>query len=161
MNERTIEFATFAAGRFWEVEATFREVDGVLDAVVGYAGGHLGSPTHEQVRDGTTGHAEAVQVHFDPSIVTYEELLEVFWDSHDPTTANRQGSDIGPQYRSAIFVHSPEQERVARESKSRVGRSGRFRRPVVTEIVAAASFHRAEEHHQQYLAKGGRAHGHR
>ena len=161
MNERTIEFATFAAGRFWEVEATFREVEGVLDAIVGYAGGHLENPTHEQVRDGTTGHAEAVQVHFDPSIVTYEELLEVFWDSHDPTTANRQGSDIGPQYRSAIFVHSPEQERVARDSKSRVGRSGRFRRPVVTEIVAAASFHRAEEYHQQYLAKGGQAHGRR
>jgi peptide-methionine (S)-S-oxide reductase len=150
------EKATFAAGCFWGVEAAFRRVPGVLETQVGYTGGHTDHPTYEQVCTDRTGHAEAVEVTYDPGRVSYGELLRVFWEIHDPTTPNRQGPDVGSQYRSAIFTHSPEQQRMAGESRADVGRSGRFRRPVVTEIVPAQTFWRAEEYHQRYLEKHGR-----
>lgn len=149
--------ATFAAGCFWGVEAAFRQVPGVLATTVGYTGGSRANPTYEDVCTDTTGHAEAVEVTYDPSRVSYEQLLEVFWNSHDPTTLNRQGPDVGTQYRSAIFYHTPEQEAAARASKRRLEASGRFPRPIVTEIVPAAAFWRAEEYHQQYLEKRGLA----
>ena len=152
------EKATFAAGCFWGVEAAFRQVPGVLDAAVGYSGGGLPDPTYEDVCTGRTGHAESVQVEFDPARVSYDQLLDVFWENHDPTTPNRQGPDVGTQYRSAIFFHNPEQEKSARESKSRLEASGRYRRPVVTEIAPASQFWRAEDYHQRYLEKRGLAH---
>ena len=152
-----MEKATFAAGCFWGIEARFREVEGVVETSVGYTGGKLDSPTYHDVCSGTTGHAEAVQVAFDPTRVSYEELLDIFWGIHDPTTPNRQGPDVGEQYRSAIFFHSPEQERAARESKARLDASGRFKRPIVTQIVPAAPFWPAEEYHQRYLEKRGLA----
>jgi len=150
------EKATFAAGCFWGVEAAFRRVPGVLETQVGYTGGHTDHPTYEQVCTDRTGHAEAVEVTYDPARVSYGDLLQVFWEIHDPTTPNRQGPDVGSQYRSAIFTHTPEQKRMAEESRAAVGRSGRFRRPVVTEIVPAQTFWRAEEYHQRYLEKHGR-----
>ena len=150
-----MEKATFAAGCFWGVEARFREIPGVIDAAVGYTGGSLAEPTYRDVCSGATGHAEAVEVTFDPGRVSYDELLNAFWTLHDPTTPNRQGPDVGEQYRSSIFIHGPEQERLARESKARLEASGRFKRPVVTEIVPAARFWRAEEYHQRYLEKRG------
>jgi peptide-methionine (S)-S-oxide reductase len=150
--------ATFAAGCFWGVEAAFRQVPGVVDAAVGYTGGALPDPTYEDVCTDRTGHAEAVQVEFDPAKVSYERLLDVFWDNHDPTTKNRQGPDVGTQYRSAIFYHDADQQKAASESKDRLEKSGRFRRPIVTEIVPAATFWRAEEYHQKYLEKRGLAH---
>lgn len=150
-----MEKATFAAGCFWGVEAAFRRVEGVISTTVGYTGGWLESPTYEDVCTGTTGHAEAVLVEFDPSRVSYEDLLEVFWSIHDPTTPNRQGPDIGPQYRSAIFYHTPEQEAAARAAKANLERSGRFTRPIVTEIVPASTFYPAEEYHQRYYEKRG------
>ncbi len=149
------EEATFAAGCFWGVEAAFREVPGVRSTAVGYSGGTLPNPTYEDVCSDKTGHAEVVQVEYDPSRVTYQKLLEVFWENHDPTTLNRQGPDVGTQYRSAIFFHSPEQEAAARASKEKLDRSGRYRRPIVTEIAPASEFYRAEEYHQQYLEKRG------
>jgi len=150
--------ATFAAGCFWGVEARFRRVHGVVDTMVGYTGGHTESPDYEQVCTGATGHAEAVQVTYDPRKVTYEQLLEVFWNGHDPTTPNRQGPDVGSQYRSAIFFHSPEQEAAARESKAAAGASGTFGdRPIVTQIEPAPTFWPAEPYHQRYLEKRGRA----
>ena len=150
------EKATFAAGCFWGVEAAFRRVPGVLETQVGYTGGHTDHPTYEQVCTDRTGHAEAVEVTYDPARVSYGDLLRVFWEIHDPTTPNRQGPDLGSQYRSAIFTYSPEQQRMAEESRAAVGGSGRFRRPVVTEIVPAQTFWRAEEYHQRYLEKHGR-----
>jgi len=150
------EKATFAAGCFWGVEAAFRRVPGVLETQVGYTGGHTDHPTYEQVCTDRTGHAEAVEVTYDPARVSYGDLLRVFWEIHDPTTPNRQGPDVGSQYRSAIFTHSPDQKRMAEESRAAVGRSGRFRRPVVTEIVPSQTFWRAEEYHQRYLEKHGR-----
>ena len=150
------EKATFAAGCFWGVEAAFRRVPGVLETQVGYTGGHTDHPTYEQVCTDRTGHAEAVEVTYDPARVSYGDLLQVFWEIHDPTTPNRQGPDVGSQYRSAIFTYSPEQQRMAEESRAAVGGSGRFRRPVVTEIVPAQTFWRAEEYHQRYLEKHGR-----
>ena len=148
--------ATFAAGCFWGVEAAFRKVPGVVDAAVGYAGGHRDNPTYEDVCTGKTGHAEVVRVLYDPSKVSYEQLLEVFWNCHDPTTLNRQGPDVGTQYRSAVFFHSAEQEAAARASKQRLQASGPFKaRPIVTEIAPAATFWRAEEYHQRYLEKRG------
>lgn len=150
--------ATFAAGCFWGVEAAFRQVPGVAETAVGYTGGRVPNPTYEDVCTDRTGHAEAVQVEFDPSKVSYDELLDVFWANHDPTTKNRQGPDVGTQYRSAIFVHDAEQDRVARESRDRQEKSGRFRRPIVTEIAPAGEFWRAEEYHQRYLEKRGLAH---
>ena len=150
--------ATFAAGCFWGVEAAFRQVPGVVDAAVGYTGGKLPNPTYEDVCTDRTGHAEAVQVEFDPAKVSYDRLLDVFWENHDPTTKNRQGPDVGTQYRSAIFYHDAEQERAAKDSIVHQAKSGRFRRPIVTEIVPAAEFWRAEEYHQRYLEKRGLAH---
>jgi len=150
--------ATFAAGCFWGVEAAFRQVPGVVDTAVGYTGGSLPNPTYEDVCTDRTGHAEAVRVEFDPSRVSYGELLDVFWENHDPTTKNRQGPDVGTQYRSAIFFHDAEQESVASESKSRQEKSGKFRRPIVTEIVPEKEFWRAEDYHQRYLEKRGLAH---
>ncbi len=152
--------ATFAAGCFWGVEETFRQVPGVIETTVGYLGGHTANPTYKDVCTDETGHAEVVQVTFDPSKVSYEKLLDVFWSAHDPTTLNRQGPDIGTQYRSAIFFHSPEQERQARASKEKMQASGRFRRPIVTEITPASTFYPAEEYHQKYLAKRGLSHCH-
>ena len=151
------EKATFAAGCFWGVEAAFRGVAGVTETQVGYTGGHTADPTYEEVCTDRTGHAEAVEVTFDPGKVSYAELLRIFWQIHDPTTPNRQGPDMGSQYRSAIFNHSVEQKRLAEESRSALERSGRFRRPTVTEIIPAQTFWRAEEYHQRYLEKHGRA----
>ena len=148
-----MEFATFAAGCFWGVEAAFRRMPGVKDAIVGYTGGSTENPGYKEVCSGRTGHAEAVKVTFDPSTVTYDKLLDLFWEMHDPTTPNRQGPDIGTQYRSAIFVHGPEQEAAALASKERV--AGRFGRPIVTEIVPAAPFYQAEDYHQRYFEKRG------
>ncbi|MDP8951154.1 MAG: peptide-methionine (S)-S-oxide reductase MsrA [Actinomycetota bacterium] len=145
------EKATFGAGCFWGVEAEFRKVEGVVDAAVGYSGGALENPTYKDVCSGTTGHAEVVEVEYDPSKVSYEELLEVFWENHDPTTPNRQGPDVGTQYRSAIFFHTPEQEAAARASKERA--QDRFKNPIVTEITPASEFYRAEEYHQRHFEK--------
>jgi len=150
-----LQKATFAAGCFWGVEETLRQVRGVVDTAVGYTGGASSQPTYEQVCSGRTGHAEAVEVTYDPTQVAYEALLKVFWENHDPTTLNRQGPDVGEQYRSAIYVHSPEQEAAANASKASLEASGRSRRPIVTQIVPASTFWRAEEYHQQYLAKQG------
>ena len=152
------EKATFAAGCFWGVEAAFRQVDGVASTEVGYIGGAVENPTYEQVCSGRTGHAEAVSVEFDPSRVSYGDLLNVFWENHDPTTLNRQGPDVGAQYRSAIFFHSAEQEAAARASKETLQQSGKYKRPIVTEITAAPEFYRAEEYHQQYFEKRGVSH---
>jgi peptide-methionine (S)-S-oxide reductase len=152
-----MEKATFGAGCFWGVEATFRQVPGVLETAVGYLGGTLEHPTYEDVCTGRTGHAEVVEVTYDPARVGYGDLLDVFWTNHDPTTLNRQGPDRGTQYRSAIFYHSPEQRAAAEASKSALDASGRFRSPIVTEITAASPFYRAEDYHQQYLEKRGLA----
>lgn len=149
------EYATFAAGCFWGVEAVFRQVVGVANVTVGYTGGHLDNPNYEAVCTGQTGHAEAVLVEFDPRMVSYEQLLDVFWLNHNPTTLNRQGPDIGTQYRSAIFYHSPEQAEAAQRSRAALSESQRYDRPVVTEIVAATPFYAAEDYHQQYFAKRG------
>ncbi len=149
--------ATFGAGCFWGVEEAFRQVDGVTGTAVGYLGGSLEDPTYEDVCTGRTGHAEVVQVEFDPSRVSFERLLDVFWGLHDPTTMNRQGPDIGTQYRSAVFFHDEEQAAVASASKARVEASGQFRRPIVTELSRATAFYRAEEYHQRYLDKRGRS----
>lgn len=151
------ELATFAAGCFWGVEEAFRRLPGVVETSVGYTGGHTPNATYRQVCSGGTGHAEAVLVRFDPERISYEELLERFWEMHDPTTLNRQGPDVGSQYRSAIFIHSPEQQVAAEDSKMRQDASGRFRRPIVTEIVPVTKFWRAEDYHQQYVLKGGHA----
>jgi len=155
-----METATFGAGCFWGVEETFRQIPGVLDTAVGYLGGHTANPTYQDVCTDETGHAEVVQVSYDPAKVSYDQLLNTFWESHDPTTMNRQGPDIGTQYRSAIFFHSQDQERLARASKEKMQLSGKFRRPIVTEITPASSFYRAEDYHQKYLAKRGLSHCH-
>src|SRR5215211_1857558 len=136
--------ATFGAGCFWGVETAFRRVEGVTDAAVGYEGGTTVNPTYRDVCSHTTGHAEVVQVEYDPARVSYERLLDVFWESHDPTTLNRQGPDVGTQYRSAIFFHDEEQEAVATASRERLDATGLFRRPIVTEITRATPFYRAE-----------------
>jgi peptide-methionine (S)-S-oxide reductase len=149
------EKATFGAGCFWGVELAFRQIPGVVDAAVGYEGGHTERPTYKDVCTDTTGHAEVVEVEFDPSKVGYEDLLRVFWENHDPTQLNRQGPDFGKQYRSVIFFHSPEQEAIARKSKADLEKSGRFKKPIATVIEPAQTFWRAEEYHQQYLEKKG------
>lgn len=153
-----IQKATFGAGCFWGVEAAFRQVKGVVSTAVGYAGGSVKNPTYEDVCTDQTGHAEVVQVEYDPSVVSYDELLSVFWKIHDPTTLNRQGPDVGAQYRSAIFFHSPEQKAQAEASKEKLQKSGRYKRPIVTEITPASEFYRAEEYHQQYFEKRGLSH---
>jgi peptide-methionine (S)-S-oxide reductase len=150
-----MEKATFGAGCFWGVEAAFRELPGVVDATSGYLGGTLENPTYQDVCSGSTGHAEVVQVSYDPAEVSYEQLLDLFWKIHDPTTLNRQGPDVGTQYRSAVFFHSPEQRMAAERSKQELQAAGRFARPVVTEITPASTFYPAEDYHQQYLAKRG------
>lgn len=150
-----MEKATFGAGCFWGVEAAFRELPGVVDAVSGYEGGTMDNPTYQDVCTDETGHAEVVEVTFDPTLTSYDKLLDAFWNLHDPTTLNRQGPDVGTQYRSVIFYHSPEQEAIAKASKQKLEASGRFRRPIVTHIVPAQTFNRAEEYHQRYLEKRG------
>ena len=150
-----MEKATFAAGCFWGVEAAFRQVKGVVATTVGYTGGSFKEPTYKDVCSGKTGHAEAVEVEYDPSQVSYEGLLAVFWEIHDPTTLNRQGPDVGTQYRSAIFYHTPEQKAAAIASKEKLQHVGRFKRPIVTEIALASQFYRAEDYHQQYFEKRG------
>ncbi len=147
--------ATFAAGCFWGVEASFRETEGVLKTKVGYTGGTATDPSYEQVCSGTTGHAEAVDVWFDPTVVSYGELLSIFWSIHDPTTRDRQGWDFGSQYRSAIFFHDPDQERLAIASRDE--RQGALTRPIVTEIVPASAFYDAEDYHQRHFEKNGGA----
>jgi peptide-methionine (S)-S-oxide reductase len=147
--------ATFAAGCFWGVEDAFRGVKGVKSTTVGYTGGHTKNPTYKDVCSHTTGHAEAVEVEFDPKQASYQQLLDLFWEIHDPTQLNRQGPDVGTQYRSAIFYHDAEQEAAARASKAAQEKSGKYHGPVVTEIAPAPEFYRAEDYHQQYLEKRG------
>jgi peptide-methionine (S)-S-oxide reductase len=155
---KTTQKADFAAGCFWGVEAEFRQIKGVISTTVGYEGGTLKNPSYHDVCTGRTGHAETLQVEFDPSRVSYETLLNVFWENHNPTTLNRQGPDIGTQYRSVIFYHSEEQKAEALASKERLQASGKYRRPIVTEIVPAQTFFKAEDYHQQYLEKRGLSH---
>jgi peptide-methionine (S)-S-oxide reductase len=155
-----MEKAIFGAGCFWGVEAAFRQVPGVTDTEVGYAGGTMENPTYRDVCTDETGHAEVVQVTYDPAKVSYDQLLDVFWKAHDPTQVNRQGPDVGTQYRSAIFYYTPEQEAAAKASKERLAESGRFSRPIATEIKPAPKFFRAEDYHQRYLEKRGLAQCH-
>jgi peptide-methionine (S)-S-oxide reductase len=152
-----MEKATFAAGCFWGVEAEFRQVEGVTSTAVGYTGGSSKDPSYGEVCTGRTGHAEAVQVEYDPARISYEGLLDLFWANHDPTTPNRQGPDIGTQYRSAIFFHNPEQEAAAITSKLQLEERGWYKNPIVTEIIPVSEFWPAEEYHQQYLEKKGQA----
>jgi peptide-methionine (S)-S-oxide reductase len=152
---RPMKKATFGAGCFWGVEATFRRIPGVIDTAVGYAGGHTESPTYNEVCTDQTGHAEVVEVTYDPSKVSYAKLLDVFWSSHDPTQVDRQGPDYGTQYRTVIFYHDDEQRAEAEASKGELEASGRFSRPIATQIVPAGPFYRAEEYHQRYLEKRG------
>lgn len=153
--EKHVEKASFGAGCFWGVEAAFRQIPGVVATTVGYEGGHTQDPTYRDVCSHTTGHAETVEVDYDPARVNYEQLLAVFWENHDPTQLNRQGPDVGDQYRSVIFYHTPEQHAAAEASKAEHAASGRYRRPIVTLIEPAGTFYRAEEYHQQYLEKRG------
>jgi len=151
------EKATFGAGCFWGVETAFREIEGVTEAAVGYEGGHLDNPTYHDVCSGRTHHAEVVEIDFDPAQVSFEQLARFFFELHDPTQVNRQGPDVGTQYRSAIFFHSPEQQAAAERIKAELDASGAFARPIATDITPAQTFYRAEEYHQQYLVKTGRA----
>ena len=150
-----MELATFGAGCFWGVELAFQKTKGVTSTSVGYTGGTTKTPTYEDVCTGRTGHAEVVHMEFDPNIISFDELLEVLWTCHDPTTLNRQGPDIGTQYRSAIFFHSPEQEVSAKASRDKADQSGRFNAPIVTEITPASEYYIAEDYHQKYLEKRG------
>ncbi len=154
--ENELEKASFAAGCFWHVEEAFRCLDGVILTRVGYMGGVTENPTYEDVCGGRTGHAETVEVTYDPAVISYEDLLNVFWELHDPTTVNRQGPDIGDQYRSVIFYYNDEQKMLALSSKEELEKSGKYDREIVTQIVPATIFNLAEEYHQQYLAKMGR-----
>ncbi|MCA0990432.1 peptide-methionine (S)-S-oxide reductase MsrA [Pseudalkalibacillus hwajinpoensis] len=153
----TVEQATFAAGCFWGVEALFQQLNGVISTAAGFTGGETINPTYEDVYSELTGHAESVQVEYDPSLISYEELVEVFFENHNPTSLNRQGEDIGTRYRSAIFFHSNEQAEIALIAKENLERSGRFKKPIVTQIVPITSFYRADEYHQSYLAKRGQS----
>lgn len=149
-NENRLETATFGAGCFWCVEAVFQQLKGVKSVTSGYSGGHVKNPAYREVTSGNTGHAEAVQIKFDPEQISFRQLLEVFWKTHDPTTLNRQGPDIGPQYRSAIFYHNEEQKRIAEESKNEMDRSGYYNNSIVTEIEPFTNFYVAEDYHQDY-----------
>ncbi|KKG12381.1 peptide-methionine (S)-S-oxide reductase MsrA [Methanosarcina sp. 2.H.A.1B.4] len=153
--EEGLEKATFAAGCFWGIEEAFRQVKGVVATAVGYSGGHFEKPTYEQVCTLNTGHAEAIRVIFDPKVVSYQSLLDVFWKVHDPTTKDRQGPDVGKQYRSVIFYHSEEQKAAALASKEGLEKAGAFKNPIVTEIVPVSDFYMAEDYHQQYFEKKG------
>jgi peptide-methionine (S)-S-oxide reductase len=153
-----MEEATFGAGCFWGVEAAFGQLSGVQSTAVGYLGGDFENPTYQHVCSGQTGHAEVVRVEYDPAQVSYDALLDLFWKIHDPTTENRQGPDIGNQYRSAIFFHTPEQQAAAQASKAQVETSGRYPNPIVTEITPVSELSMAEDYHQQYFAKRGIAH---
>ncbi len=152
-----LETATFGAGCFWGVEAEFAKIPGVKSTAVGYCGGKTTNPTYRDVCSHETGHAEVVQIKFDPTKVTYQELVDIFFELHDPTTLNRQGPDVGDQYRSVVFFSSPEQERIAKATKERLGKSGEFRNPIVTQIVPAVTFYPAEDYHQKYFEKHGMA----
>jgi peptide-methionine (S)-S-oxide reductase len=152
---KLLHAATFGAGCFWGVEETFRKTRGVKSTSVGYTGGWFPNPTYDIVCTDRTGHAEAVQIQYDPNEISYEELLKVFWSIHNPTTRNRQGPDVGAQYRSMILFHTPEQEAIAKRSKEELERSGRFKNRIVTEIVPASQFYKAEEYHQKYHQKRG------
>jgi peptide-methionine (S)-S-oxide reductase len=154
-NAKKTELATFGAGCFWGVEADFRQIRGVVATQVGYEGGRTQNPTYRDVCSHTTGHAEVVQVEYDPARVSYDDLLKVFWENHDPTQLNRQGPDVGDQYRTVIFYHTPEQQAAAQASKERLEAEKKYRRPIVTQIVPTETFYRAEEYHQQYLEKRG------
>lgn len=158
IREKLMAKATFGAGCFWGVEEAFRTVPGVLGTAVGYAGGSTERPTYEDVCSDETGHVEVVEVDFDPSIVTFDQLLDVFWANHDPTQRNRQGPDVGTQYRSVVFAHDGDQARIAEESKQRLSASGRWPRPIATTIEPAPRFWRAEDYHQRYLEKRGGGH---
>lgn len=151
----TQQKATFGAGCFWGVEAAYRQIPGVLATAVGYEGGRTENPSYRDVCSHTTGHAEVVEVTYDPARVTYEQLLKVFWDEHDPTQLNRQGPDVGDQYRSVVFYHTPEQQAAAEASKAALAASGHYRKPIVTLIVPAETFYLAEDYHQHYLEKRG------
>jgi len=151
----TLEKATFGAGCFWGVEAAFRQIKGVVSTAVGFSGGHYDNPSYHDVCTGRTGHAEVVEVTYDPARVSYEDLLKVFWENHNPTTLNRQGWDVGTQYRSAIYFHDARQEAAARASKEQLEKSGKYRKPIVTEVTPASTFYMAEDYHQQYLEKRG------
>ena len=147
--------ATFGAGCFWHVEDLLRKTKGVKSTQVGYIGGKLAHPTYEEVCTDATGHAEAVQIEYDPNEISYDELLQVFWNNHDPTSLNRQGPDVGNQYRSAIFFHDEEQKKIAQKSKEELEKSGKFQKRIVTEIISAPEFYKAEEYHQKYFQKHG------
>lgn len=149
------QLATFGAGCFWGVEETFAKLPGVIETAVGYMGGQVERPTYEQVCSSRTGHAEVLQLTYDPDKISYEELLKIFWQSHNPTTLNRQGPDVGTQYRSAIFYHTPEQKQISEKSKVELETSGKWKSPIVTEITPAQNFWKAEEYHQKYFEKNG------
>ncbi len=149
------EVATFGTGCFWCTEAVFQELKGVVQVYSGYMGGHVANPSYEEVCSGTTGHAECLQVFYDPEVLTYDELLEVFWESHDPTQLNRQGNDIGTQYRSAIFFHTEEQQEKAGHYKAQLDKEGAYPHPIVTEITPATTFYPAEDYHQDYYNNHG------
>jgi peptide-methionine (S)-S-oxide reductase len=155
MHENNLQMATFAAGCFWGVEEAFTKTKGVKSTRVGYIGGNLPNPTYEDVCTDRTGHAEALQVKYDPKEISYEDLLDLFWSIHNPTTKNRQGPDIGSQYRSIVFYHTPEQERIAKKSKQELDDSNKFQNKIVTEIVPASTFYPAEDYHQKYYQKIG------
>lgn len=155
MENKNLQSATFGAGCFWGVEEEFRKVKGVVETAVGYMGGNTPNPTYEQVCTDKTGHAEVVQLRYDPRQVSYEKLLEIFWEIHDPTAFNRQGPDIGTQYRSVIFFHDTKQETAAQKSKADLEKSGKYKNKIVTEIISVPTFWRAEEYHQKYLEKRG------
>lgn len=155
MDKNNLEKATFGAGCFWGVEETYRSLPGVVETLVGYTGGHVDNPTYEDVCNGGTGHAEALEITFDNTKVGFEDLLRIFWKSHNPTTKNQQGPDIGHQYRSAVFYHSELQRQLAESTRDELDKSGKYKNPVVTEIVPAAKFWSAEEYHQKYLMKRG------
>lgn len=154
-NKEGLSVATFGTGCFWCTEAVFQQLNGVQSVTSGYSGGTLANPTYQQVCDGDTGHAECIQIKYDPNLITYPELLEVFWKTHDPTTLNRQGNDVGTQYRSVIFYYTPQQKQLAEEYKEKLNKSGAFDKPIVTEISPAVTFFPAEKYHQNYFNENG------